>query len=518
MANRFVAGLSQNALERNGAFGATEATGDVNFQLTRSIMGLKRLIITSLLASQVAPSLAALVSTASAPPHAKLLSRADDNVPITLHISIKLRDLDQLENRLMAVSVPDSKDYGQYWDLDRVTDAFYPTPQALDTVKRWLDDAGVDHTADGSPHVRIATTVKKANMLLNASFGHYDIDGVTKLRTVEYSIPDDVSQHVELVHPTNYFGRNRRRELSADTPKPSSLTSRDPNSCTLMTPQALRELYNVHYTPDTHSGSRVGFGSFLNGSSRVADLRLYQAAFNLTGPNDITVKSINGGLESVNPNVRILEPNFDCQLLNAMSSPLPITEFVTGGSPPFIPDAIVTENNNEPYVEYYEYLMSKPNAQLPQVITNSYGEDERTVPEEYARRVCNYIGLMGLRGITVLHCTGDWGLGAACLSNDGKRGLEFDPQFPASCPYVTAVGGTQGASEDAATCTDKEVGWFASSGGFSRYFNRAWYQETAVSKYLSKHISAETRAYYAPYANFAGRGFPDISARAFYPL
>jgi len=47
---------------------------------------------------------------------------------------------------------------------------------------------------------------------------------------------------------------------------------------------------------------------------------------------------------------------------------------------PFIPDAdepTEADDSNEPYVIYYEYLLSKANADLPQVISNSYGDDEQ---------------------------------------------------------------------------------------------------------------------------------------------
>jgi tripeptidyl-peptidase-1 len=50
------------------------------------------------------------------------------------------------------------------------------------------------------------------------------------------------------------------------------------------------------------------------------------------------------------------------------------------GSSPFIPDAdepTAADDENEPYLFYYEYLLSKTNSELPQVISNSYGDDEQ---------------------------------------------------------------------------------------------------------------------------------------------
>jgi tripeptidyl-peptidase-1 len=152
--------------------------------------------------------------------------------------------------------------------------------------------------------------------------------------------------------------------------------------------------------------------------------------------------------------------------------------------------------------------LSQTNAELPNVITNSYGDEEQTVPEDYAVRVCNLIGILGLRGISVLESAGDEGVGASCLSSDGST-AQFNPIFPATCPYITSVGGT--------VSFDPEVAWDGSSGGFSNYFTQPWYQNRAVSTYLNNYVSAETKAYYGQYVNFTGRGFPDVAAHSVHP-
>lgn len=118
--------------------------------------------------------------------------------------------------------------------------------------------------------------------------------------------------------------------------------------------------------------------------------------------------------------------------------------------------------------------------------------------------------MMGLRGITILESSGDTGVGAPCQSNDGLARPEFTPQFPGSCPYITAVGGTQSYAP--------EVAWDASSGGFSNYFERAWYQEAAVAEYLSSHLAPAARANFSMYAGgFRGRAFPDVAAHSLSP-
>ena len=117
------------------------------------------------------------------------------------------------------------------------------------------------------------------------------------------------------------------------------------------------------------------------------------------------------------------------------------------------------------------------------------------------------IGLMGLRGITIIESSGDLGVGAACLTPDNKT-AEFNPIFPATCPYLTSVGGT--------VALEPEQAWNLSSGGFSKYFPRPIYQEVAISEYL-KTVTSETAKYFSKYTDFGGRGFPDVAAHSAAP-
>ena len=101
------------------------------------------------------------------------------------------------------------------------------------------------------------------------------------------------------------------------------------------------------------------------------------------------------------------------------------------------------------------------------------------------------------------------GVGAPCQSNDGKKTPQFTPQFPGTCPYLTAVGGTQSINP--------EIAWVASSGGFSNYFPRPQYQAAAVDDYLENHISKDTLTYFTPFINSSNRGFPDVAAHSLTP-
>lgn len=74
---------------------------------------------------------------------------------------------------------------------------------------------------------------------------------------------------------------------------------------------------------------------------------------------------------------------------------------------------------------------------IPQTISTSYGDDEQTVPLDYATSVCNMFAQLGAMGTSVLFASGDWGVGGgSCRSNDGKGSKKFIPAFPASCGYL----------------------------------------------------------------------------------
>ncbi|TEY82450.1 hypothetical protein BOTCAL_0029g00390 [Botryotinia calthae] len=468
------------------------------------------------LLSQALPAYGAVMEKlAAAPSGWTAASETDSSAAITLTVGLAMQNLDQLEAKLLAVSTPGNPEYGNHLDIDEANALFAPSADASSAVTSWLTSAGAQNIVSDGSTISFATTIEKANSMLNAKFKSYTSNGVTKVRTTQYSVPDDVAEHIELISPTTYFGKTVANAPTKIAKRDTSATkvTVDAACSTSITPKCIKELYNIgDYTPSVSSGSRIGFGSFLNQSAIYTDLFQYESYFGIPEQN-FTVTLINGATNDQNKaTASIGEANLDVQNIIGVAHPLPVHEFITGGSPPFIPNIdlpTAADNSNEPYLPYYEYLLSQPNSALPQVISNSYGDDEDTVPYAYAVRVCNLIGIMGLRGISVLESSGDTGVGAGCVANDGLNTPYFQPQFPGTCPYITSVGGTQAVAP--------EVAWDDGSGGFSNYFPTAWYQAAAVDEYLSKHISPSTKEYYESYTNFSGRGFPDISAHSLAP-
>lgn len=163
----------------------------------------------------------------------------------------------------------------------------------------------------------------------------------------------------------------------------------------------------------------------------------------------------------------------------------------------------------------------------PKVISISYGGSEADLPISYQRRQCAEFMKLGAMGVSVVVSSGDSGVAGRggdptpsnCLGTDGKI---FAPDFPASCPYLTAVGGTEvpsGASPQ--DHKEQAVTRFPSGGGFSNIYKAPEYQTQAVADYFARakpsYLSYESvdnssfgvnKGIY----NRIGRGYPDVAA------
>jgi tripeptidyl-peptidase-1 len=409
----------------------------------------------------------------------------------------------------MASEMTNSKSAVQ--EHDEMKRMLLPREESLSSVNAWLREAGVEQIEEDADWMTIKTTVGVANKMLETQFAWFVSDEAKPkkvLRTLEYSVPDEIAEHINLVQPTTRFSAVRANHETGsqifEIPTVESAAAAD-NCDALITPACLKTFYGLDYQADAKSGSKVAFVSYLEEYARYSDLALFEKAYlpETIGQN-FTVIQYNGGLNDQNTTQDSGEANLDLQYILGTGHPLPITEFSVGGRGPLVPDLDqpdVNVNFDEPYLEFLQSVLKLPQHQLPQVISTSYGENEQSVPKSYAVSVCNLIAQLGSRGVSVIFSSGDSGTGSACLSNDGKNTTKFQPQYPASCPWVTSVGSTRYLNETAT---------FFSSGGFSDYWPRPIWQEIAVRGYLQQ-IGDKNKPYY----NIKGRGFPDVSAQGY---
>jgi len=187
----------------------------------------------------------------------------------------------------------------------------------------------------------------------------------------------------------------------------------------------------------------------------------------------------------------------------------------------------------EPFLDWLMQVSDSEDERTPLVHSVSYADDERPMPMWFKTRVNQEFMKFALRGISILVASGDDGVSGSGARTNRQACSSAMPMFPASSPWVTAVGGTMLAKAASPVCqytstsvvvschVDGEVscdsskgGGITSGGGFSEDFARPWYQEEAVEEYLQQNDNPLP----SPQGNWTynpkGRAYPDLSGVA----
>ncbi|PHH89503.1 hypothetical protein CDD83_5946 [Cordyceps sp. RAO-2017] len=433
------------------------------------------------------------------------------SAPFRLSVALRQPQVHELRRRVAAGRVPAS-------DIKALRQ---PAPEDVEVVRRWLRDGGIAEAAAAEKNgwIHVDTTVGAAEKLLDMQLRRYSFrGGHPVLRSREYSVPDSLAPMIHFVHPVANFvaprplralsrlGTSGRRAAS----KPSCF------SCAAeVVPKCILRKYNISYTPpDGKSSIRLGVPGFLEQFANFEDtqkfLRRTRPNLTKTGYN-FSVELANGGSNSQAKSEAGQEADADVQYTMAIGYPAQVVFYSIGGQSTKLddrgrptpqqepPDPF---NANEPYVQLLEFLLDKPDDEIPHVLSLSYGDDEISVPRRYAERVCDMIGMLTARGTSFIGGSGDGGArgarNATCRTNDGTDRDVAIATFPATCPWVTSVGAVTNARD--------AKGADFSTGGFSQIFKRESWQDEAVDGYV-KALDGYLENLYDP----AMRAIPDIS-------
>ncbi|KAJ3553438.1 hypothetical protein NM688_g3613 [Phlebia brevispora] len=403
-----------------------------------------------------------------------------------------------------------------------------PAPETLAAVNAWLQAAGLNATTSTNTGdlLRLNTTVSVANQLLDAEFSLFTNThtGAQSIRTLNYSIPVDLVGHVQFVHPTISFPSSaplqsnstiiaRTNDDSISNPNATILARAnhpavDPTACgsLLVTPDCVLRMHTIPAAtigPPTGSIGVAGMNDlYANQADLKSFLEFYRRDITKHQAKFFRTVSINGGQNLQDITEAGLEANVDTQYTVGIAAGVPVTFYTIGRE-----DLMLEEE------ALLNYLQTEEPDDLPNVLLISYGSNERLFSSEVSTRLCTGFAALGARGVSVIVSSMDGGVGGTKpdLKDDCPEG-KFVPAFPASCPYVTAVGAT------AITLRSGHLWQVAadySGGGFSIYFTNkeefSW-QTSAVQAYLRnlEHLHPEYDGLFEP----KGRAYPDVAAVA----
>jgi subtilase family serine protease len=452
----------------------------------------------------------------------------DDHVGFRVYLG--WRDADSATALATAVSTPGSASYRHFLTPQQFRSQFAPSQQDVSAVQKWLKDSGftVDYTPQNGIYVSAEGTVAQAEAAFDTTMGEY-ADGNLTLRAPEseLSVPATLSavtavvgldETAALVHPdadpspafvnappcSDYWGQKSTTTTSGvdGTKVPGDW----PWAPCGYTPSQLRSGYGV--------ASAVAAGN--NGAGQtVAIIDAYASPTILQDANTYASRhgepTMNGGqFQQVvppgifnKPESRKQDPQgwygeetLDVEAVHSMA---PAANIVYVGAP----------NNFQDLDAALNHVVDK---HLASMVTNSYGFAGEGLPFGFIKSVEDVLVEAAVTGIGVYFSSGDAGDHTA--GNPANAAIAT-PDWPASSPLVTAVGGTSlgvGASGQYLF----ETGWqtgravltdgafdppypgkyqSGAGGGTSRLFGQPAYQAGVVPASISTiHGGAPARA------------------------
>jgi len=213
-----------------------------------------------------------------------------------------------------------------------------------------------------------------------------------------------------------------------------------------------------------------------------------QTIDNVIGPDNPKDCYIDGG-ENCG------EANLDVQIIMGLAQDSPTTYWS------------VPAPGSSQFEPFLEWIIAVANVSNPPLVHSvSYGDMESDLSPEMMNRFSVEVQKLGLRGVSVIVSSGDDGVGNNPIRN-GKQFCGWNPSFPASDPFVTTIGATQGPESGLPEigCSSKAGGVISSGGGFSKVFTQPKYQKEAVQGFLDQ-IAGKKSGF-----NATGRAYPDVS-------
>ncbi|SMR49829.1 unnamed protein product [Zymoseptoria tritici ST99CH_3D1] len=493
-------------------------------------------------------------------------------------------NLDKAEDCVMDVSDPDSLNYGKHWTAQQVQDFFRPTDETIDAVRQWIEETiarDIDHTLHKG-HLRFMATTSELESLLETEYHYHHHDLVRRgvPATDIYHVPEHVRRHLDYITPGIVLPKVNKRSPSNEEPGEASippiqerdlLSARDiPCNVTGMSPQCIKKLYGI---PDTPPKAVAGYehAIYSTGNDPWDQLSLdtfFSTQTNI--PKGTHPKSYNiAGAPEPEAEYRgyVEETNIDLDVTYPLLYPAEIVLLNEGPKEYQTNNAgymnLMLDALDASYCTYTAYgetgdypglggeVKNKDCGTInpPKVIASSWDATEDYIPLAYQRRQCNEFMKLTLQGVSFIYAVGDWGIANGGHTCYGPKGDMWGVPWPANCPYVTGVGGTQikdgadptdpdSSPEEALDGRNPQTLW-QSSGGISAVYDRPSWQSTAVGGYLDNtkidalgfaalapdlpmpqalnttiHQIYQTGVKSGEYGHYStlGRGVPDISA------
>ena len=424
-------------------------------------------------------------------------ANGDATMAVFVGLHVNPSRVRELERVLYSVSDPSSSSYGQHLSRERIAELLDVPPERTQNAIVFFREAGALNATLNPTRDGLHVTIKVAMLerALEATLFVYSHAHTTRTITRcagGYSVPAALRGDIRVISGLTNFPLPRRRERRLERVGHAPVHVGIPSTCsaaaacsTFVTPGLIAQQYQISASDSAADqvNNSMAVAEFQQEWFKQADLDVFTKE---CGRN-VSVSRIVGTEKPIAGD----ECSLDLEYMGSVAPRVPMTVV---------------------YQDDFDLLLwSEVVASLeapPLVHSISWAEDEIQVTEAY-RDSCNLAFMKaGVRGLSIFFASGDYGVcgdeGCETLVH-GHQTIYYKPMFPASSPYVTAVGATDLVGDS----VGEETAWQRSGGGFSTTFAMPAYQAAAVAAYKA-----------APAANLpdparwnqTGRGFPDVAA------
>lgn len=479
---------------------------------------------------------------------------------VGFRVYLDLRNRSQAEALAKAVSDPSSSSYGKYLSPSQFDSTYAPAAADVSAVTSWLRGAGfsIDYTPGNNHYVAAEGTVAQAEAAFGTQLKMYDVNGrALRAPASALSVPSTIASKVagvlgidqsnalvqsyakpEKAAPpsagfrngapcSSYWGEKTTANTSVfdtaagigSTSLPSYTGSATPFAPCGYAGAQLQSAYGVQSaiaSGNDGSGQTVAIIDAYASPTIAQDANTYASRHGLppfkSGQfSQVVAPGTYQRAENPkqDPQGWWGEETLDVEAVHTMA---PGAKIVYVGAPNSYQDLDAALN----------HVVDK---KLATIVTNSYGWSTEALPTGYIKPYNDTMLQAVLEGIGLYFSSGDDG-----DETFGDPSATPTPDWPATSPYVTAVGGTSlavgqdnaytfetgwGTSRNRLNCNGalkaagnswcgNETYLYGSGGGTSRLFPEPSYQVGVVPDALANRWTSQT--------GMSGRVIPDVSA------
>ncbi len=442
--------------------------------------------------------------------NATLVGPLAASTSIHVVVGLQTQNANQIQPTLLAMLTPGNSLYGTSLTLQQFVTQFGATSAQVQAVENYLTSMGFTNItiADNQLLIDAYATSAQVESAFNTSLSEYSVNGTpVYLNTSAAQVPASLSgvviavlglNNLSLLHPD--VARLSLGPMTVPCTPPQCPTP-DPSNETF-TPQQYQIAYDAACPSDnancpakkfsTGSNTAVGIIAEGNLTQVVTDLRTYEKTYDLP---QVPVTIVNAGLASPDTSGAD-EWDLDSQTSTGIAQQVSHLYFYVATS--------LTDSD-------IALAISKAVSQNKVKAFNmSFGECEFYPYLDGAMLVDDEVfAEAALHGITSFASADD--NGSACPA-EATNGVPLsgppDTSYPASSPYVIAVGGTN-LFTNADYTYDFETGWEASGGGISYFETPPFWQSYTGGGTTAIVPSAEANSEVG--CPSGCRGVPDVS-------